>query len=369
MYMRNILKYLTAIIALCVLLVACKKDETRYELHNGAFETASSLTASASSVVLGPSNDNDTVIRFSWPIADFGNNEIISYTLQLDSPTDTSADYNWQQARSFILGAKKYTYGFAGKELNTFLNEMGFTPGSANDIVFRVKAEVIQYNGAASSITPVYTNAVGVDISNYAMSLYVPGDYQGWTPSTAPKLAPVQGKPGLFEGYVFMEAPGQHYFKYTNAPDWDHTNYGDGGNGTFSTDGAAAGLSVADGGYYELTANLNTNRWTAVKTTWGIIGDASPGGWNTDTPMTYDPVSQTWKVTLVMKTAGSWKFRANGGWDINFGIDNNGKLFYADNPFFGSIPLNNLTVSEDGNYTLTLDLHVPGQYTYTAVKN
>ena len=167
-----------------------------------------------------------------------------------------------------------------------------------------------------------------------------------------------------------MPGTGPQYFKYTNAPDWNHTNYGDGGNGTFSTDGAAGGLYTSDGGYYELTANMNTNTWTATKTTWSIIGDATPGGWGSDTQMSYDPATQVWKVTVNMLKNGSFKFRANNAVVIDFFIDKSGKIVYADNPFFGyTANLNNLSVPLDCNYTITLDLHVSGKYTYSLVKN
>ncbi|MBS1563464.1 MAG: DUF5116 domain-containing protein, partial [Bacteroidetes bacterium] len=64
------------------------------------------------------------------------------------------------------------------------------------------------------------------------------------------------------------------------------------------------------------------------------------------------------------------KFRANGAWAIDFGIDVSGKLVYADNPFLGyTAGLNNLSVPQDGNYTIVLDLHVSGKYTYTLTKN
>jgi hypothetical protein len=67
---------------------------------------------------------------------------------------------------------------------------------------------------------------------------------------------------------------------------------------------------------------------------------------------------------------GSFKFRANGAWVIDFGVDGNGNLAYADNPFFGyNGNLNNLTVPSSGNYTITLDLHVSGKYNYTLVKH
>jgi len=209
-----------------------------------------------------------------------------------------------------------------------------------------------------------------MQVTPYSLSLYIPGAYQGWDPSSAPLLNPVEGKAGLYEAYVYMPGSGQQYFKYTNAPDWNHTNYGDGGTGAFSTDGNAGGLSVPDSGYYELTANLNNNTWTATKTTWAIIGDATPGGWSADTQMSYDVTNQVWKVTADMKHNGAFKFRANNAWAIDFGVDSNGNLAYADNPFFGyNSSLNALSVPEDGNYTITLDLHISGKYTYSIVKN
>lgn len=196
--------------------------------------------------------------------------------------------------------------------------------------------------------------------------LYVPGGYQGWVPANAPVLNPVPDSEGKYEGYVNISGTGQQYFKLTTAPDWTHTNYGNGGDGTFDTDGKAAGLTVPEGGYYQLTADLNTNRWTATKTEWSVIGNATPGGWEQDTPMVFDPEKQVWSVTVDLKKAGSFKFRANGEWKIDFGSDGAGHLQYVDNPFFAYNPnLRDITVPADGTYTVTLDLHVSGDYTYT----
>jgi hypothetical protein len=282
-------------------------------------------------------------------------------------PADTAG---WQQAKSFTAGNNILSYGFKGKDLNNLLNQMNLTPGEASTVAIRIRSDVNQYNGTASSVTPVYSNTLLVRVTPYALSLYIPGAYQNWDPSQAPLLNPAEGRPGLYEAYINITGSGTQYFKYTSARDWGHINYGDGGNGTFSTDGNAGGLSVPDGGYYEVTANLNNNTWTATKTTWGIIGDATPGGWNNDTQMNYDEASQVWTVQADMIKNGSFKFRANNAWAIDFGVDNDGNLKYADNPFFGYTPnLNNLSVPEDGNYTITLDLHISGKYTYSLVKN
>jgi hypothetical protein len=364
--MRTIVNYLLIATA-SLSLFSCNKDGDQYNLQAGRFP-ANVLTVSAATVVLAPATENSVAATFNWGGADFGKQPVVSYTLQLAKPADTAN--NWGAAKTFTIASNTNSYAFISKDLNGLLNGMGLTPGVANTIVSRIKADVNQFNGAASAIASVYSNTVVQKITSYALTLYVPGDYQGWTPAAAPQLSPVDGKPGLYEGYVNMAGAGQHYFKYTNSPDWDHTNYGDGGNGTFSTDGLAAGLSVPDGGYYYLTANLNTNAWTATKVVWGILGDASPGGWDNDTHLTYDATSQTWKVTAIMKKNGSFKFRANDAWALDFGIDGSGKLVYADNPFLGYTPnINNLTVPEDGTYNITLDLHVAGKYVYTLQKN
>lgn len=360
---------LLLLLATGILLGSCKKDGEELALTTGAFASPV-LTSSVNNLVLAAATENDTVARFSWSAAAFGPSPVVSYTLQLDVPSDTTAANNWANAKNFPLGSNALRYGFVSKDLNNLLNSMGLTPGTPNPIVFRVKADVNQRDGSGSTVPSAYTKTAVVNISSFSLNLFVPGDYQGWNPATAPVFPPIAGLPGKYEGYIYIAGTGTQYFKFTNSPDWNHTNYGDGGNGTFSTDGAAAGLSVNGPGYYELTADLNANKWTATKTTWGIIGDATPGGWSNDTQMTYNPATQVWTVTANMLQGGSFKFRANNAWSIDFGIDGNGKLLYADNPFFAyNGSLGNLTVPQDGNYTITLDLHSSNNYTYILHRN
>ncbi|HXB05897.1 MAG TPA: SusE domain-containing protein [Puia sp.] len=352
--------------ALILTAAACKKEGPQLTLNTGnAFSSA--LKTSADSVTLAPANDNDSVLTLSWPAVSYGNSVAATYTLELDTKSDTTGATPWGNAKKFVAGNNVLQYSFAGKDLNNLLQSLNLF--SSTTLVFRVLSDVDQYNGSASHIPTVYSSVTSVKVTPYLTNLFVPGGYQGWNPAAAPMLNPVPGMAGVFEGYVNIAGSGLQYFKYTNAPDWSHTNYGDGGNNTFSTDGNAAGLSVPNGGYYELSANLNTNTWTATKTTWGIIGDATPGGWSSDTQMSYDATNQVWTVTASMIQAGSFKFRANNAWSIDFGIDKSGNIQYADNPLFPYNPnLNNLTVPADGVYLITLDLHVSGKYTYSAVK-
>lgn len=362
--MKKIFSKVFSTIAAVMLFAACKKDPVLTYLDVVTFPAE--LTASAGSVTLSASNDDSSVITFSWPAVAFKIKAPVTYKLQLDLPADTVGTSAWANAVTIDLGNDVLGKSFLGADLNSIaLTELGLVADSVNTVVARVVATLDR---------PVYSNAVAFNVKPYKAAtlnvLYVPGEYQGWDPATAPVIAEAASRPGMYEGYYYMPGSGTKYFKFTSAPDWNHINYGDGGNGTFSTDGAAAGLSVPDGGYYELTANLNTNTWTATKTTWSIIGDATPGGWDTDTQMTYDEANQVWKVAADMTAGGSFKFRANNAWEIDFGVDNNGNLVYADNPFFGyTAGLNNLSVPSDGNYTITLDLHNSGNYTYDLQKN
>jgi hypothetical protein len=51
-----------------------------------------------------------------------------------------------------------------------------------------------------------------------------------------------------------------------------------------------------------------------------IIGDATPGGWGSDTNMTRNSSNPSlWEITGLVLTAGEAKFRANGNWTVNWG--------------------------------------------------
>ena len=145
---------------------------------------------------------------------------------------------------------------------------------------------------------------------NFEEYIYVPGNHQGWNPGAAPRLhsASFDGK---YVGYSCLDGG----FKFTSAPDWNHTNYGDGGEGMLSDTG---GDLSGDKGFYLLEVDLTTLTWKATPTTWGIIGDATADGWNSDQDMTWNEEKHCWCATITL-TDGTIKFRANDGWDINFG--------------------------------------------------
>ncbi len=178
----------------------------------------------------------------------------------------------------------------------------------------------------------------------YSSYIYMPGTLQNWNPATAPALYSANTD-GVYIGYAWLEGE----FKFTKGHSWADGEYN---YGSFQTYGE--GFAEGDGGninftgtpgFYRIEANVTNeaSSLNAVATSWGIIGPAQAGGWDTDTDMTFNRAEDCWEATLDLN-ADELKFRANDGWDINFGGD-------ADNLTEGG---NNIKVEEAGNYTVKL---------------
>jgi hypothetical protein len=195
------------------------------------------------------------------------------------------------------------------------------------------------------------------------MTWYVPGDYVAasypgttladWSPDKSPVVESTPTAPTKLEGYVYMKNASNQW-KFAAKPNWDGPNYGDGGAGVLS---ASGGNITLPSGYYKLNADATALTYTAVATQWAVVGSATSGGWDTDTNLTYNPASRTW-IGGVHLTAAEFKFRANDGWDINYGSSTKDANLNAGG--------DNIPVTVEADYAITLDLSHPNAYTYTA---
>jgi hypothetical protein len=142
--------------------------------------------------------------------------------------------------------------------------------------------------------------------------------------------------------------------KFRANHDWGF-NYGsDNADGKLRFDGPNIPVDVESD--YAIDLDLShPNEYTYITNRWGVIGDAQ-GSWDTDQNMTWDAAKNVFTITLDLVSSGSFKFRANDGWAVNYGgdIDN----LTLDGP--------NITISSDGNYTLTFD---PWKLKATVTKN
>lgn len=151
--------------------------------------------------------------------------------------------------------------------------------------------------------------------------LYMKGDANGWNGYDY-----LAGDDGVhFTGFMYLN---QNGFKFTTAPDWSGTGYGE----NFSTAPDAGNIVMTEpAGYYKVEVDLSekTYKLTPI-TSIGIIGAATPGGWDAETPLTYNKTERCWEVQDIKLKAGDCKFRANNAWAMQWGYDGE-KFVYSNN--------------------------------------
>ena len=169
---------------------------------------------------------------------------------------------------------------------------------------------------------------------NYDPFIYFIGATDGWT-NAEQKLALVDDAKGVYTGYLYCADPNGwgNQFKFQRvAGSWDN-EINSGAFSTFSgaatSEGGNIGVNAGEGVYY-FDVNLGEGTITATKVeTMGIIGGFN--GWGGDAVMTWNAEEYCFEATNVGVTADGWKFRVNGGWDINLGGSLNNLTAGGDN--------------------------------------
>lgn len=169
---------------------------------------------------------------------------------------------------------------------------------------------------------------------NYDPFIYFIGATDGWTKAEQ-KLALVDDAKGVYTGYLYCADPNGwgNQFKFQRvAGSWDNEI----NSGAFSTFSGAAtseggNISVNAGeGVYYFDVNLGEGTITATKVeTMGMIGTFN--NWDGDAVMTWNAEEYCFEATNAGVTADGWKFRVNGGWDINLGGSLNNLTAGGDN--------------------------------------
>ena len=169
---------------------------------------------------------------------------------------------------------------------------------------------------------------------NYDPFIYFIGATDGWT-NAEQKLALVDDAKGVYTGYLYCADPNGwgNQFKFQRvAGSWDN-EINSGAFSTFSgaatSEGGNIGVNAGEGVYY-FDVNLSEGKITATKVEkMGIIGGFND--WGGDAVMTWNAEEYCFEATNVGVTADGWKFRVNGGWDINLGGSINDLTAGGDN--------------------------------------
>lgn len=176
-----------------------------------------------------------------------------------------------------------------------------------------------------------------------APELYMKGDANGWDGYDY-----LAGDGVHFTGFMYLN---QNGFKFTTAPDWSGTGYGE----NFSTAPDAGNIVMTEpAGYYKVDVDLSAKTYTLTPiTSIGIIGSAAPNGWDSDVDLTYVPYNKEtkegryWEAKNIKLKAGECKFRANDAWDMQWGFDGDKFVFSNNAPQKQFVP-------EAGTYDIKL---------------
>ncbi len=327
-------------IGLIGLLFSCEKDgEQIFMLDNPIEPTLVSIP----DLTLERNNGTDTLEFIGTPV-DPGFQASAKYFLEASASGNSFADAilikSDIQAESFKVTVS---------DLNGMLLKK-FPADEVSSVDFRLKSTLVVDggNGAPGTGTNPFEYISETNTAN--VTLYGLPKLNLLNSGIDQKIESALGN-GVYNGLVKLDAA----TPFTLEDPDTNTQYG-GSGGVLEVDGT--GISVDDNGWHILSVNINDLNYSADKYMIGLIGSATPNGWDTpDQKMDYDSKTGTWSITVDL-IDGEIKFRKNDGWAWNLGGTHDNLTQGGDN----------LPVSA-GNYTITLTIIVDTTGTCTIVKN
>lgn len=314
--------------------------------------------------------------RLLWNTPSFGAQTSVSFTVE-GSSTNLFAATDPGYFSSGALTENNYAVSVANLLTIADALDLDGDPTSGKEssgmAFLRVTASVgdaTDSNGSSVVSEPQEIKITMVETEGEAPApmLAVPGQYQGWNPKGAPLLAASAAGQTDFEGFIYMdidEADNQG-FKFVEGVDgvydWGNPDWGKSDDGILVVDGES-NITVDEDGLYYLQADTGAGTYSTTLMSLGLIGSATPTGWDSDTDFVYDATNNVLTLDINLINGEKYKVRANNGWDIGFpgqfGPDSDGDGFLdtKDGDFTHE--------GDTGNYRVTLDVFTARKYTLT----
>ena len=314
--------------------------------------------------------------RLLWNTPSFGAQTSVSFTVE-GSSTNLFAATDPGYFSSGALTENNYAVSVANLLTIADALDLDGDPTSGKEssgmAYLRVTASVgdaTDSNGSSVVSEPQEIKITMVETEGEAPApmLAVPGQYQGWNPGGAPLLAASAAGQTDFEGFIYMdidEADNQG-FKFVEGVDgvydWGNPDWGKSDDGILVVDGES-NITVDEDGLYYIQADTGAGTYSTTLMSLGLIGSATPTGWDSDTDFVYDATNNVLTLDINLINGEKYKVRANNGWDIGFpgqfGPDSDGDGFLdtKDGDFTHE--------GDTGNYRVTLDVFTARKYTLT----
>ena len=346
----KITKYILSLAAAAGLLSACQEPEM-VQMVSPEDVVAPVLHELDGPIVITPDNKDDSVAVFTWEPADFGVMTQIDYVLEI-SKADGSAK------KTLASGVTKTEATVAYLDLNGIVYaDFELEAGIPHDLVLTVGASV----GVTETFwsEPMTVTVTATAAAKVYPKLFVVGSYNGWSHDANQYLFDFDGNDQAYSGMVdFGEEHAANEFKITGGA-WGKDEHSM--NGAHDAESKTISL-VAGGGdninvyqakrYYHLTFTRTPDLTADFSFDQiGVIGDFN--SWGADVVMQFNPANQKFYADVEFPADGGFKFRADGGWDVNWGSTGSGVLDSGDN-----IPV------KAGNYRVYLNMNDKNKMTY-----
>lgn len=293
-------KFISAVVVLTTL-NSCEKDEIKAIINTGAVPV---VTLSASSVVLTKENADKDALTISWAKPDYGFDAPAAYTILIDKK---GGDFS---NATVIATGTELKKTFKASELNPILLKLGLKVATAGDVDVKVQSFLGGSTNLNSSVVSLKVTPY-LDKLDLSTNLGVVGSAANNWGATPDLPFYKTDKSNVYVAYVTL-IDGEIKFRESNK--WD-VNYG-GTNGTLIKGGDNI---VVKAGSYKITVDLTSLKYSVEKFSFGMVGSATPSGWNApDVPFFYDPSSDQWRAIATLKD-GEIKIRQNEDWAVNYG--------------------------------------------------
>ena len=351
----KITKYFLSMAAAIGMIAGCQKPEMVQ--ISAPEDVVAPVLSPVADINITAANLGLESVTFEWSAADFGAQTQVNYAIEVapagqsdkvvvtSGVTETSAVVSYESLNAVLL------------------YDLGLASGISENVDFYVSAKVGEYAKVYSA--PVTASATVTAAEKQYPKLTVAGSYayNSWTPGKGQFVYDFEGTDVKYSGVIdFGEDVSALNFKFVGTS-WGENEFSVPAGEAQAAEAAELPL-VAGGGdniaaytthrFYGLTLDKSAPK--VIKNfsfnSLGVIGDATPTGWDSDTDMEFNTEKQRFYVDLTL-VDGTIKFRANDAWDVNWGGADGVLAAGADN-----IPVT------AGNYRIYVNLNDPANPTY-----
>ena len=378
--MKNIFKIFVAVLVTFTIF-ACSRTGDIATLN---VTTPAALTVDKSNIVLEELSDATVANTYNFTPIVFNEPTQVSNSIEFGLK---GKNFVGSGTLNVPQGANKLSATV--KDLNTVLISIGAEPNTVANVEARVKTSVGDGTYYYSNVIPMTVKTYKANPDLVYPKIYVPGSYGAFT-GYKDWGENAGGSPNLFSplkndkyyGYIYMDQSDRTKdltFKFTYAEQGWANNKGDISTNpnSYATlkDSGENILAPKQGTTYYIKVDWKANTYTMAEAAMGIIGDATPQGWNSDVKLQFNTTTKKFETTIALQAGKAFKFRNNDSWSIKLQPTGSDVTLVnaKETPIFSS---NEDTVegdygymvSETGTYKVVVDLHNSAAYTITVTK-